>query len=210
MTPGYPKYYIGNSVCRWTLYAKRSQKIKLTILDLALRCKWNSLAKSQRSLNIWHNFCSPIAVDEPCRDYLEIKDLNTNQTLFSGCTESTRPIEVVSLQDRVEVRGFCEADEVNCRHFNAFFDFSRSVQHRSVCERQRKLHIQSEACWYTIQVSIHCSLLSKNKITSHTNLRELNHFNLCSTMRFHRRTLIEIVQWMRMVNQPWSTNQIIL
>ncbi|XP_058840767.1 uncharacterized protein LOC131696234 [Topomyia yanbarensis] len=79
MTPGYPKYYIGDSVCRWTLYAQRLQKIKLTILDLALR------------------------FDEPCRDYVEIRDLATNQTLFSSCSESTRPIEVISLQERVEV-----------------------------------------------------------------------------------------------------------
>ncbi|XP_055599216.1 uncharacterized protein LOC129748583 isoform X2 [Uranotaenia lowii] len=79
MTPGYPKYYIGDSVCRWTLYAQRHQKIRLTILDLALR------------------------FDEPCRDYVEIRDLNTNQTLFSSCAESTRPIVVVSAQERVEV-----------------------------------------------------------------------------------------------------------
>ncbi|XP_058447823.1 uncharacterized protein LOC131428140 isoform X2 [Malaya genurostris] len=79
MTPGYPKYYIGDSVCRWTLYTQRLQKIKLTILDLALR------------------------FDEPCRDYVEIRDLATNQTLFSSCTESTRPIEVISLQERIEV-----------------------------------------------------------------------------------------------------------
>ncbi|XP_055547690.1 uncharacterized protein LOC129731601 [Wyeomyia smithii] len=79
MTPGYPKYYIGDSVCRWTLYARQQQKIKLTILDLALR------------------------IDEPCRDYIEIRDLNTNQTLFSSCSESTRPIEVISLQERLEV-----------------------------------------------------------------------------------------------------------
>lgn len=80
MTPGYPKYYIGDSVCRWTLYAQRHQKIKLTILDLALR------------------------YDEPCRDYIEITDLDTNQTLFSSCTESTRPVVVVSVREKVEVK----------------------------------------------------------------------------------------------------------
>ncbi|XP_021701693.1 uncharacterized protein LOC5575982 isoform X2 [Aedes aegypti] len=80
MTPGYPKYYIGDSVCRWTLYAQRHQKIKLTILDLALR------------------------YDEPCRDYIEIRDLDTNQTLFSSCSESTRPVVVVSIREKVEVK----------------------------------------------------------------------------------------------------------
>ncbi|XP_055643472.1 uncharacterized protein LOC129779793 isoform X2 [Toxorhynchites rutilus septentrionalis] len=79
MTPGYPKYYIGDSICRWTLYAERHQKIKLTILDLALR------------------------QDEPCKDYVEIRDLNTNRTLFSSCSESTRPIEVISVEEQVQV-----------------------------------------------------------------------------------------------------------
>ncbi|XP_062546867.1 uncharacterized protein LOC134212753 isoform X2 [Armigeres subalbatus] len=79
MTPGYPKYYIGDSVCRWTLYAQRHQKIKLTILDLALR------------------------YDEPCRDYVEIRDLDANQTLYSSCSESTRPVVVVSVREKVEV-----------------------------------------------------------------------------------------------------------
>ncbi|XP_050081761.1 uncharacterized protein LOC126569023 [Anopheles aquasalis] len=79
MTPGYPKYYIGDSVCQWTLYAGQHQRIKLTVLDLALR----------------H--------DDECRDYLHVVDLNTNHTLFHSCTESTRPIEIVSIQDRLEV-----------------------------------------------------------------------------------------------------------
>ncbi|XP_049548252.1 uncharacterized protein LOC125959473 [Anopheles darlingi] len=79
MTPGYPKYYIGDSVCQWTLYAGLHQRIKLTVLDLALR----------------H--------DDECRDYLHVVDLNTNHTLFHSCTESTRPIEIVSIQERLEV-----------------------------------------------------------------------------------------------------------
>nr|XP_040231024.2 uncharacterized protein LOC120954841 isoform X1 [Anopheles coluzzii] len=79
MTPSYPKYYIGDSTCRWTLYAGVHQRIKLTVLDLALR------------------------FDEECRDYLQVVDLNTNQTLFHSCTESSRPIEIVSIQERLEV-----------------------------------------------------------------------------------------------------------
>uniref|UniRef100_A0A182PPN5 CUB domain-containing protein n=1 Tax=Anopheles epiroticus TaxID=199890 RepID=A0A182PPN5_9DIPT len=79
MTPSYPKYYIGDSTCRWTLYAGVHQRIKLTVLDLALR------------------------YDEECRDYLQVVDLNTNQTLFRSCTESSRPIEIVSIQERLEV-----------------------------------------------------------------------------------------------------------
>ncbi|XP_053673757.1 uncharacterized protein LOC128724016 [Anopheles nili] len=79
MTPSYPKYYIGDSTCRWTLYAGVHQRIKLTVLDLALRS------------------------DDECRDYLQVVDLNTNQTLFHSCTESSRPIEIVSIQERLEV-----------------------------------------------------------------------------------------------------------
>uniref|UniRef100_A0A182S5P6 CUB domain-containing protein n=1 Tax=Anopheles maculatus TaxID=74869 RepID=A0A182S5P6_9DIPT len=79
MTPSYPKYYIGDSTCRWTLYAGVHQRIKLTVLDLALR------------------------YDEECRDYLQVVDINTNQTLFHSCTESSRPIEIVSIQERLEV-----------------------------------------------------------------------------------------------------------
>lgn len=101
MTPGYPKYYIGDSVCRWTLYAARQQKIKLTILDLALRCKYYAFFSSKVSQ--WLIFGFDFPVDEPCRDYVEIRDLETNQTLFSSCSESTRPLVVISVREKVEV-----------------------------------------------------------------------------------------------------------
>lgn len=79
MTPSYPKYYIGESICRWTLHAGLHQRIKLTVLDLALR------------------------FDEECRDYLQVVDLNTNRTLFRSCTETNRLIEIVSVEERLEV-----------------------------------------------------------------------------------------------------------
>ncbi|KFB44711.1 hypothetical protein ZHAS_00012604 [Anopheles sinensis] len=84
MTPSYPKYYIGESICRWTLHAGLHQRIKLTVLDLALR------------------------FDEECRDYLQVVDLNTNRTLFRSCTESNRLIEIVSVEERLEVALGCE------------------------------------------------------------------------------------------------------
>lgn len=38
-TTGYPKYYIGESNCTWKITAPHNHKIRLTILDINLRCK---------------------------------------------------------------------------------------------------------------------------------------------------------------------------
>lgn len=38
-TTGYPKFYIGESNCSWTLIAPHKQHVLLYILDLHLRCK---------------------------------------------------------------------------------------------------------------------------------------------------------------------------
>lgn len=40
MSPGYPKFYIGESECRWTISAPIEQKIRLTFLDISLRCEF--------------------------------------------------------------------------------------------------------------------------------------------------------------------------
>lgn len=40
MSPGYPKFYIGESECRWTVSAPKEQKIRLTFLDISLRCEF--------------------------------------------------------------------------------------------------------------------------------------------------------------------------
>lgn len=37
-TPGYPKFYIGNSNCSWRISALDGQQIRITILDISLRC----------------------------------------------------------------------------------------------------------------------------------------------------------------------------
>ena len=38
-TPGYPKYYIGDSNCSWRITVPMGQRIRLTILDINLRCE---------------------------------------------------------------------------------------------------------------------------------------------------------------------------
>lgn len=38
-SPGYPKFYIGESNCSWRITVPHGQKIRLTILDINLRCK---------------------------------------------------------------------------------------------------------------------------------------------------------------------------
>lgn len=38
-SPGYPKYYIGNSNCSWRITVPSGQRIRLILLDVDLRCK---------------------------------------------------------------------------------------------------------------------------------------------------------------------------
>lgn len=38
-SPGYPKFYIGDSNCSWRISVPHGQKIRLTILDINLRCE---------------------------------------------------------------------------------------------------------------------------------------------------------------------------
>lgn len=124
MTPGYPKYYIGDIDCKWKITAPPSQKIRLTILDLALRCKYkdNIFTISGAKLSLfwvgrenvvylfkWNLFSLSFVHtntnldDDICKDYLEVVDLELNRVLFSSCKESKKPIEVISLSNQLEV-----------------------------------------------------------------------------------------------------------
>lgn len=42
-------------------------------------------------------------VDEYCKDSLEIVDVMNRRTLYRGCSELSRPIQVQSLSNSVEV-----------------------------------------------------------------------------------------------------------
>ncbi|XP_070496106.1 uncharacterized protein [Chironomus tepperi] len=78
--PGYPSYYIGSDRdCKWKIIIAKGQKMMLTILDLHLR------------------------VDEYCKDTLEIIDLEYKKSLWRGCSELTRPIQLQSLSHQIEI-----------------------------------------------------------------------------------------------------------
>lgn len=47
-TTGYPKYYIGESNCSWTLSAPHGHRVRLTVLDLNLRSKCTHRAEQIR------------------------------------------------------------------------------------------------------------------------------------------------------------------
>lgn len=40
-SPGYPQYYVGESNCSWRISVPKGDQIRLTILDISLRCKCN-------------------------------------------------------------------------------------------------------------------------------------------------------------------------
>lgn len=42
-SPGYPKYYVGNSNCSWRITVPSGQRIRLILLDVDLRCELNIL-----------------------------------------------------------------------------------------------------------------------------------------------------------------------
>lgn len=42
-SPGYPKYYVGNSNCSWRITVPSGQRIRLILLDVNLRCELKTL-----------------------------------------------------------------------------------------------------------------------------------------------------------------------
>ncbi|KAG5681708.1 hypothetical protein PVAND_011118 [Polypedilum vanderplanki] len=78
--PGYPSYYIGSERdCKWRIRIAKGQKMSLTILDLHLR------------------------IDDYCKDSLEIIDVESKKSLWKGCAEITRPLQIESISHQVEI-----------------------------------------------------------------------------------------------------------
>lgn len=98
-TTGYPRYYIGESNCSWTLTAPHGHRVRLTVLDLNLR------GRCQTSQQTGKVIAKPIMlfypVDERCRDELEIID--QNNVIFSGCQELAKPMQIVSDSNEIRV-----------------------------------------------------------------------------------------------------------
>lgn len=83
MSPGYPKYYIGNvgkEGCKWKISSPDGQRIRLTIFDLAVK------------------------YDRFCKDYLEVIDVVNRKRIFRSCSENQKPIVLVSDSNVLEVR----------------------------------------------------------------------------------------------------------
>lgn len=76
--PGYPRFYSGQTECKWKIIGQTNQRIRLTILDISL------------------------VVDRPgCSDILEIKD--TGQVIYSTCYQDHPPSEVISGTESIEI-----------------------------------------------------------------------------------------------------------
>ncbi|XP_055851826.1 uncharacterized protein LOC129916074 isoform X2 [Episyrphus balteatus] len=79
MTPGYPKFYIGEFDCHWDILAPEGIRIWVTIIDNSLR------------------------FDDICKDFLQIDDFGTNTTLFNSCVEAVQPVGVMSTSNWVKI-----------------------------------------------------------------------------------------------------------
>ncbi|XP_050307091.1 uncharacterized protein LOC126743882 [Anthonomus grandis grandis] len=80
--PGYPRFYAGQRRCRWRITAPPFSRILLRLLDVAL-------------------FDTRVYNQEDCKDTLEIKD--TEQVIYSTCTQEHPPSEVTSISESLEI-----------------------------------------------------------------------------------------------------------
>lgn len=52
-SPGYPKFYVGNSNCSWRITVTSGQRIRLILLDVDLRCKLHELLTFQNKFYVF-------------------------------------------------------------------------------------------------------------------------------------------------------------
>ncbi|KAF5303079.1 hypothetical protein FQR65_LT08410 [Abscondita terminalis] len=78
--PGYPRFYLGQKKCLWSIRAPPLQRIKITIFDISLVGNPNV---------------------KRCSDLLEISD--RGQILYSTCIQQEPPVEIVSLDDSLDI-----------------------------------------------------------------------------------------------------------
>ncbi|XP_055298698.1 uncharacterized protein LOC129566635 isoform X2 [Sitodiplosis mosellana] len=78
-SPGYPKYYVGNSNCSWRITVTSGQRIRLVLLDVNLR------------------------YDPVCKDYLQIVDVENRIMLYKNCTEIVKPLEILSESNELQI-----------------------------------------------------------------------------------------------------------
>lgn len=99
-SPGYPSYYVGSSNCSWFITAPKGQRIRLTILDINLRCKFSYLKKENQQFDFSKNY---FTVDQPCVDIVEVLDIINQEVIFSSCLEMSKPFEVLSYSSEIKV-----------------------------------------------------------------------------------------------------------
>lgn len=121
-TTGYPKFYIGESNCTWRISAPIGRRVRVTVLDINLRCKL-ALDRIDRMCFKYLMFISD---DVVCKDLVQVYDLEIGQILFNSCSEHARPIQVLSDSNHILV-GLNDICGLTWHFF--FFVFQRSHLH---------------------------------------------------------------------------------
>lgn len=96
MSPGYPKFYIGEMECKYIIKAPKHHRIRITLFDISLRSKFDLGLTWWESQITMPSFILSLSGDLPCRDFVEIEDVVEKRSLYSGCQEQTRPLSIVT------------------------------------------------------------------------------------------------------------------
>lgn len=102
MSPGYPKFYIGQSECRWRITAPSPQRVEITVLDISL--SGTAWANAHFRKTDFPRFPANYGrrPDGYCEDELSIyvDDL----VLVNTCSEHEQPPVVISENNVIEVK----------------------------------------------------------------------------------------------------------